>query len=58
MDSHIVRCFGLLLAEQARVEGMKEENASRLAQGLSPAYDEQAFCASAFAMEEITRKLS
>lgn len=57
MDTHIVRQFGFLLAEQARIEGMKAANQARAVAGDPPQYSEHDFYQVGFAITEIARNI-
>lgn len=57
MDEHTVRVFGYMLAEYARIEGMKAENMQRQALGESMAYGEAAFNIEARHLDELARQL-
>jgi hypothetical protein len=43
MDAMLVTLFGRLVAVQCEMEGMKAENAWRIAMGQTPAYGEEKF---------------
>lgn len=58
MDAHLVRSFGFMLAEQARIFGMQALNDARKAVGESPAYTETDFLASANIIEQIAREIN
>ena len=47
----------LAYASMARIEAMKVFNAERLANGLAPGYDEQAFGAEADQLERISQNI-
>jgi len=53
MTPETCRCFALIVATQARIEGMKAENAHRLECGNSIAYGEEAFNIEAFQLEQL-----
>lgn len=43
MTPETCRCFSLIVAAQARIEGMRAENTARQQRGESMAYDDKAF---------------
>lgn len=53
MTPQTAHAFALMLACQARIAGMQAANQQRLMLGLSTAYDEEAFFAEAYALENI-----
>lgn len=53
MTPETVRYFGLMLACQARVEGMKAENQQRISNGDALAYSEKDFGYEAAEMERL-----
>lgn len=57
MNNGVARLFVQALAEHARVEGMKVENAGRASSNLAPAYGEDDFNHSANRLEEISRDM-
>lgn len=58
MDNHTARMFAFVMAEVARVEGMKAENAHRAACGEGPAYGEEAFGIAAAHIESLAREIN
>ena len=54
MTPETARCFGLMLAAQARVAGMQAENAQREACGEASAYVEKDFAIEAFELEQLS----
>jgi len=54
MTPETARCFGHMLAAQARVLGMVAENEQRKACGESPAYVESDFAVEAFQLDQLS----
>lgn len=57
MNAHQLGLFAHVLAEQARIEGMKAENMHRMNIGESIAYGEDAFNASADEIDRLAREI-
>lgn len=55
MNHHAVANLALIFAAQARIEGMKAENAQRASRGESLAYDEGSFFTEAHNLELLAR---
>lgn len=53
MTPETCRCFALIVAAQARIEGMKATNIERQENGHALAYDESAFNLEAFSLEQL-----
>ncbi len=53
MTPETCRCFALVVAAQARIEGMKATNIERLANDYALAYDETAFNVEANFLEQL-----
>jgi len=53
MNNNQLRYFALIVAEQARIEGMKAENALYASRGDYPPYHEQDFLTSAGVLDQI-----
>lgn len=53
MTPETARCFGHMLAAQARVAAMQAENAWRKSCGNAPAYDGDAFFSEANLLEQL-----
>ena len=56
MKTADIKRLGFILAVQAEIEGMKVTNSERLANGLSPAYDEYSFSCMAEEIRDIVNK--
>lgn len=54
MTPETARCFGHMLAAQARVLGMLAENSQRDTCGEAPAYVEKDFAIEAFQLEQLS----
>lgn len=55
MNGQLVAILAQISAANARVAAMQAENAVRQHCGHSPAYDESAFMAEAFGLDELSR---